>query len=201
MSKSRIFGQQIEIFFSKDGNNIERIGEIDNFSYKSKDVVKENTSLGEGGIGSIDVLDNGGTLSFEAKSSGAEIVAMFMLMKNHYRADGQAGKRGRSPYFEVRKVTTLDDDSTITLKFHGLVLHDDEASVGGSKEEDQEKFQGTYKKATIETSGGHASEDVVKAFSIVSTAIANFENLQGATVTDQDGYKERSIIAYLLGQG
>lgn len=201
MSKSRVFGQQIEIFFSKDGNTVNRIGEIDNFSHKSKDVVKENTSLGEGGIGTIDVLDGGGTLSFEAKSSGAEIVALFALLKNHYRADGQAGKRGKAPYFEVRKVVNLDDDSTYTLKFHGVVLHDDESSVGGSKEEDQEKFQGTYKKLTIETTNGHASDDAVNAFSIVSEAIANHVNLQGATVTNNEAYKERSIIAYLLGQG
>ena len=195
MSKSRVFGQQVEIFLSKDGSTLERLGEIDNFSSKSTPVVKENASLGESGKGTIAVLDNGGTLSFEAKESGADVESLFVLLEGHYRASSQAGKRGASPYFEIRKKTTYDDGSVKTIIFEGVALHDDESSVGGRTEEVQEKWQGTYKRRSIQATAGFALEDFGRAVSIASSALSNLVNLQGATVRSDASYKERSVLS------
>jgi hypothetical protein len=108
MSKSRVYGQQVRLFFSKDGVTGEHFAEIDNFSAKHNDVVKKNSSLGETGVGSIDVLDDGGTMSFEAKKSDSALVNYFIMQSKQNRANGVAGERGKTPYIKIIKQVTID---------------------------------------------------------------------------------------------
>ena len=91
MSKARLYGQQVEIFINDGTSEVQRLGEVMSFNYKSTDVVKKHSSLGETGVGTIDVLDDGGTLSFELDKSDSKFASFFSLMHAHLRGGDKAG--------------------------------------------------------------------------------------------------------------
>lgn len=186
MSKSRVYGQQVQIFISDDGvNATKRLGEVMNFSYKATDVVKKHSSLGETGVGSIDVLDDGGTLSFELDKTDAQFDAFFAQLHNHLRGAGKSGKRGKAPYFVINMTVNYLDESTSTIAFQGTCLHDDEGSVSGRTEVFSNKFQGTYKKTAFLVDGsGEATDSAVKGLTLLSNAIENLNTLSFSTTLD-----------------
>ncbi len=159
MSKSRAFGSQVVLQFSLNGGTtVFNIAEIDQFSFKIDDVVKENSSLGEVGIGTMDVLQNGGTLSFEAKKSDSALIHLFQTLENHHRALENNGTRGRTPYFTVKRVLKYTDGTIETKTFKKVVLHSPEESVSDNKSEITEKFEGKFIKTSTDYKGsGDAS--------------------------------------------
>jgi len=171
MSKSPVFGQQVQLQFVAN-NTAFSICEVESFSYKQDDMLKENSSLGEAGVGSLDVLDNGGTVSFETKKRDSRLVGLFASLSKHFRANETLGARGRSPYFQVRRVTKYVDGSTETLTFKKVVLHSPEENVGSNKDEVTEKFEGRYIRREVSYSGiGEASQSVLFGGAFMTNAL------------------------------
>lgn len=203
MSKMRVYGQQVQIFINDGTRESQRLGEVMSFNYKSTDVVKKHSSLGETGVGTIDVLDDGGTLSFELDKSDSKFASFFALMHHHLRGGDQAGYRGKAPYFTIKQFTRYADESTETLVFAGVVLHDDEGSVSGRTEVYSEKFQATYKKRYIETGGsGEAPDKTVEGLKILANALAKIGDLNANTSSefaDTSKIKDYSLKGRLGG--
>jgi hypothetical protein len=197
MSKSRNFGQQVEIFVSADGQAETKLAEVDNFSFKMDDVVKENSSLGEAGIGSISILSNGGTCSFEAKQSDSKLLAFFHEQQQQTRGGGTDGKRGEAPYLEVRMKITQLDQSVTTVAFEGLKLHSFDVSVAGRTEEIVEKWEGKFKRSTLITNGGDSTISATLATAFIQTALSNLNVLSASTTTNPENgtYDYTSFIA------
>ena len=186
MSKSRNFGQQVEIFVSADGQAETKLAEVDNFSFKMDDVVKENSSLGEVGIGTITILNNGGTCSFEAKQSDSKLLAFFHEQQQQIRGGGNDGQRGEAPYLEVRMKITQLDQSVTTIAFEGLKLHSFDLSVAGRTEEIVEKWEGKFKRSTTIVNGGDSAESANAATAFIQTALGNLNTLSASTTTNPE---------------
>lgn len=198
MSKMRTYGQQVLLHLSADGSNFGfKLGEITSFSHKATPVVKTHSTLGETGIGSIDVLDNGGTLSFEIDKTDSTFVTYFALMEQHLRGGGIAGRRGKAPYLMIQEKITYPDESEEEIIYEGVVLHDDEGSVAGRTELYVEKMQGTYKKRKIikATSGDSATSANV-GHNMITMAMDNLINLSSNTTT---GFGETTKVNYFGG--
>ena len=190
VSSNRVMGQQVKISFDKgDGSVAEYLGLVDNFSYQFDDVVKTNAALGQAGKGTIDVLNDGGTGSFECKQSDAILTTFFINQAVHQRGGANTysvpttGQRGRTPYYVVEMTTTFVDDLEMTLKFYG-VLHNYNGSVGGNKEEFSEKWQFTFDYVTFAVTGAGAAVDA--GIDMVSLALANINTMDGGNDTPFD---------------
>lgn len=185
MSKQKVYGQQTEIFID-DGSGLKRLGEITSFNYKFTDIVKKHSSLGESGVGTIDVLDDGGTLSFEADKSDSRLSTFFSLAHTHLRggSKGKAGRRGKAPYFRIEARFTYTDESDERIIFEGVALHDNEGSVSGRTEVFSEKFQGTFKTSYVSNNGGEASVSGAEGQTILSTALLQLANLSANVTTE-----------------
>lgn len=192
MSKPRNYGSQVQVFIRADLLDGERLGELMSFSYKSKGILKEHSSLGEAGIGTIDYIDNGGTLSFEMDKTDSKFAEFFSTMDKHARGGNVAGKRGKSPYFIIEQIITFLDDSKEVTTFEGVVLHDDEGSVSGRSEVYTEKFQGTYKRRRLDATGGEAILSSVSGMNLITGAIRNYTNL----VANSTGYEDAKSIKF-----
>lgn len=195
MSKPRIYGQQVQIFFSTDGTTFgERIGETNSFESKADHIVKEHSSLGDVGIGTIDVLDNGGTLTMSLDKTDAKFDSFFMNLENHIRAGGQAGKRGKVPYLAIKREETLVDGSVMRTIYEGVVIHSPDDSVTGRTEVAQLKLQGKYKRRRLDTEGVDASGTAFEGLMMLSKARDNYSKLNASTTNE---YPEiPSIILY-----
>lgn len=182
MAKNKVYGQEVYLEFY-DGTNYTRIAEIDEFSFRSEDIVKENSSLGETQLGSIDVLDNGGSLSFGAKKSDGALITYFIAQQSHHRGGNQVARRGKTPYTILKMTTTYTDGSRDVLTFNGVVLHSFEGSVAGRTEEFMEKFEGRYKKLEKSWFAGETGDEAVtssqKGLTLIENIITNVENLAG----------------------
>lgn len=179
MSKSPVFGQQVKLQFVAN-NTTFTICEVESFSYKQDDMLKENSSLGEAGVGSLDVLDNGGTVSFETKKRDSRLVGLFSALSKHFRASETLGARGRSPYFQVRRETRYVDGSIETLTFKKVVLHSPEENVGSNKDEVTEKFEGRYIRREVSFAGtGEASSFVAFSQVFMANALATMSTDEG----------------------
>lgn len=198
MSKMRTYGQQVLLYLSADGTNFGfKLGEITSFSHKATPVVKTHSTLGETGIGSIDVLDNGGTLSFEIDKTDSTFVTYFALMEEHLRGGGQAGKRGKAPYLMIKETISYPDESVEVVQYEGVVLHDDEGSVAGRTELYVEKMQGTYKKRRIlQATSGDSATSAKAGQTVITTAMQNLVNLSSNTTT---GFEETTNVKYYGG--
>lgn len=175
MSNSIVFGSQVQIFFAGDPSKAEeRICEISSFSSKADDIVKKNSSLGENGVGSIDVLHDGGTMSFEAKKTDTRLAAFFQAQDEHHRAGNQLGKRGKTPYFTIIERITYTDDSTEEVHYEGVVLHNPDNSVAGKNDEYVQKFEGTYKRRSIKVNGEQATASAAVGIADMLVALTNF---------------------------
>jgi hypothetical protein len=185
MSKALLFGQQVNIFIEDGTKSKKRLGEINNFAYKLTDVVKKSSSLGETGVGTIDVLDDGGTLSFELSKSDATFGTFFSQIHKHLRGGDKAGRRGKAPYYVIIAEFTYMDESQEKMVFEGVVLHDNEGSVSGRTEVMSEKMQGTFKKFYVENdSAGEAGVSGAKGKAMFMTALLALADLSANTTKD-----------------
>ncbi len=181
MSDSRIFGSSIQLFFSANGTDLtERLAEVDSFSAKHNDIVKKNSSLGEGGTGTIQILDDGGTMSFEAKMSSAKLEA-FMVSQSFQAIGGHvAGSNGKTPYLKVIKKVKYDDGSFLTTVYEGVVLHNYEESVGSRTDEIVQKVEAEYKYRTVEATAGignKAGESAKDGYDMATLAITQIAQM------------------------
>lgn len=144
MSKQVVVGRQYVLQFNL-GNGLSEYFEIERFSWKDDDMVKKNSSLGKKAIESLDVLDGGGTCSFETKMRDSRINTFFSAQKRQIRGDeATVGVRGRVPYAQVFRVTNYTDGTSETMQFRNLVLHNPEESADGNDEDVTQRFEGTY---------------------------------------------------------
>lgn len=181
MSKARYFGSQVSLFFSADGSTAsERLGEIDNFNAKMSDVLKENSSLGEAGVGSLDVLNDGGTLSFECKKSDSKLMTFFYNLQQQQLANKQGGKRGKTPYFIVKEQIEALDGSVETTFYEGVVLYNLDKSVGSNKDEIVEKFEGRFKSFRVQNDGGDSAVNGTIANTFANLAIDSIAKLEAS---------------------
>ena len=175
MSNSIVFGSQVQIFFASDSKDFsQRICEVSSFSSKADDIVKKNSSLGETGVGSIDVLHDGGTMSFEAKKTDTRLASFFQAQDEHHRGGNELGKRGKTPYFTIVEKITYTDDSTEEVAYEGVVLHNPDNSVAGKNDEYVQKFEGTYKRRSIRVSGTEAGAKTTAGLLDFANALLNF---------------------------
>lgn len=195
MSQARIFGQQVRISFSNSDGGREQVAEIDDFSAKDDDMVKENASLGEFGKGEVTVISNGGTLSFSAKAANAKLIAMMIAQQKQHKGNNY-GKRGKTPYIEVRQVVTFPDDSSYEVIYKGVVLHSYETAVTGNKEEVTEKFEGVFKEKALFVYGEEATAYANEGVNFIFNAINNLVSLAANANTVQI---ESKIENYLSG--
>lgn len=178
MSKSPVFGRQVVVGFSIDnGQSFEPLCELESFSYKIEDEVKENSVLGEAGVGSFDVLHMKVTCSMETKGRDSAVLAFFVNQQNQSRAGtggdqaGISGQRGRVPYFTIVKTITYTDGSVLKVFLEDGVLHGFEESTGGINDEDSQKFEGSFTRVRLQGTSGES--DGGKAKSILSNGISN----------------------------
>lgn len=171
MSKSPVMGRQVTIGFSPDGGiSFLPLAELESFSYKIEDEVKENSVLGEAGVGSFDVLHMKVTCSCETKNRDAQVLAYFINQQIQSRAgtggDTANGKgvRGRVPYWTILKTTTYTDGSILQIFLEDGVLHGFEENTGSNNDEETQKFDGSFTRIRAVTSAGDASGGVAKAF-------------------------------------
>jgi hypothetical protein len=169
MSKSPVMGRQVVIGFSPDGGKTQvTLCELESFSYKIEDEVKENSVLGEAGVGSFDVLHMKVTCSCETKHRDSALLAYFVNQQKQSRAGtggdivGTAGVRGRVPYFTITKTVTYTDGSVMKVQLNDGVLHGFEEAVGSNNDEETQKFEGSFTRINVilgigEASGGIAS--------------------------------------------
>lgn len=144
MAKTNATGRQVLIEFSTDnGVTTFPVAEITNFSWKADDIVKESRPLGHNDL-TIDVLNNGGTLSFEANKSDSGMINLFAQLQKHFRAGVHNATRGRSPYFLIRQQVKYTDGTIETLIFKKVVLHSPEQSASGADEFITNKFEGRF---------------------------------------------------------
>jgi hypothetical protein len=197
MSNTIVFGSQVTIIFDDGRGNTETpLIEVSNFSSKADDIVKKNSSLGETGVGSIDVLHDGGTMSFEAKLTDARLLTYLFAQDVHHRASNELGKRGKTPYINVREVIEFTDGSTVTINHLGTVLHNPDRGVQSKNDEYIIKVEGTYKRVELEVSGDLTTASSGEGLSAFVSALANFE--QNQAYQDAD-YKEVTPLSYLIG--
>lgn len=194
MSKARYFGSQVSLFFSADGSTMtERLGEIDNFNAKMSDVLKENSSLGEAGVGSLDVLNDGGTLSFECKKSDSKLMTFFYNLQQQQLANKQGGKRGKTPYFVVKEQIEGLDGSIETTFYEGTVLYNLDKSVGSNKDEIVEKFEGRFKSFRVQIDGGDSVTNGTIANTFANLAIDSIAKLE-ASISGQHELASKNYI-------
>lgn len=196
MSNTPVFGSQVTIDID-DGTGvfINALVEVSSFSSKADDVVKKNSSLGETGVGSIDVIHDGGTLSIEAKLTDVTLLAYLFAQDHHHRGSDNLGKRGKTPYVIVKERITFTDDSVLVIKHEGTVLHNLDRSVQSKNDEYIIKAEGTYKKCTIEVEGEHATSTAGHGIAKFVAALTNFD----ANQSYQDyNYKEIVPVSYLI---
>lgn len=180
MGKARVFGEQFRLSFF-DGKQDNFIGEIDSFSSKDDDMLKENASLGDSQEDvTHQVIKNGGTMSFEAKKSDSKVIGMFITMQSQISASERGkGVLGKSPYFQVSHVIKYVDGSEEVVTYHGVTLHNYEMSVGGRTEEVSEKFEGKYKKKSLKVDQVGESAQALAGASLVQTAMSSILGLSG----------------------
>lgn len=148
MAKTNATGRQIVLEFSTDnGVTTFPLAEITNFSWKADDIVKESRPLGHNDL-TIDVLNNGGTCSFESNKSDSGVVNLFAQLQKHYRAGIHNATRGRSPYFLIRQTVKYTDGTLETLILKKVVLHSPEQSASGADEFITNKFEGRFDEYT-----------------------------------------------------
>jgi len=179
MSKSPVYGRQVTIQYSVNGGqSFVPICEVENFSFKMDDEVKKNSVLGEAGIGSIDVLDMGGTLSFETKKRDTKALAYFINQTRQIRAGsggdiaGISGVRGREPYFSIVRKITYTDGEYEELTFGGVKLHNYGEDSNGNNTEVSEKFEGTFTRTSLNTTAS-GDADTAGTLAILKTGVAN----------------------------
>lgn len=191
---NRVMGQQVKIAFDKGDGTEEYLGLVDNFNYQFDDVVKANAALGQAGKGKIEVLNDGGTGSFECKQSDAILTTFFINQAVHQRGGANTyskpttGQRGATPYYVVNMLTTFVDDQELELKFYG-VLHNYNGNVGGNKEEFSEKWQFTFDYVTFRVTGTGAAVDA--GIDMISLALQNINNMDGGNDTPFDYSEEQ----------
>lgn len=150
MAKTNATGRQITLEFSTDnGVTTFPLAEITNFSWKADDIVKESRPLGHNDL-TIDVLNNGGTCSFESNKSDSGMVNLFAQLQKHYRAGVHNATRGRSPYFLIRQNVKYTDGTIETLIFKKIVLHSPEQNASGADEFITNKFEGRFDEYIIQ---------------------------------------------------
>jgi hypothetical protein len=178
MSKQDVFGQQVVVAFSADGKNYEELIAVKSFKDNKDDVVKTSTVLGEAGKGLITVLDNGGTLSFEANIKDSKFEAWKQKLDDHRRGGNVAGQRGQDPYMTVTRTLTYVDGSTSTKTFKGVKLHSDKEDDGGSQSESTLSFEAEYTERVSVYNGGEANASASEAVTFFNAQFTAFNNMQ-----------------------
>lgn len=181
MAKTVQYGRSVILKFRIDGQTFVNLGEITQFSFKSDDILKENQPLGHNDI-SLDVLDKGGTLSFECKKTDSAIPFFFTFLNTHYKAGNTDGTRGRSPYFQVARQGAYTDGTREIMYFDKVVLHSMEESVSSSDDEVMIKFEGKYVIKRMELEGEGIATLDLDDVSAVTGAFANMVNYGENTV-------------------
>jgi hypothetical protein len=189
MSKSPLFGQSTKVMFSVDGGqSFIEICELESFTFSNEDEVKKNTVLGEAGIGSLDVIDMGGTASCETKKRDSKTLVYFVNQAKQMRAgtggdtfgpDGPTkGQRGRVPYWTIVQQSRYTDNTVENLFLYDAVLHNYGQDNTGSASEVSEKFQITYTKmgVLIDNSGDSNGANMKSA---LGTGIGNIGRSTG----------------------
>jgi len=200
MSKPRVFGEQVTVSIG-DGTSQHYVAEIDSFSAKADHVVKENSSLGESGVGTVQVLDNGGTLSFEAKHSDSLMIGYFITQEAQIRGVGEGkGKLGKSPYVSVDMVITYVDGTSITVKYEGVTLYNDELSAGGRTEEVSERWEGKYKRRIVSASTDGEAGEVATGSGIAGAAMLAIASLN-AQEKDNEEINAQKLPKVMTGNG
>lgn len=191
MSKSPVMGRQVTIGFSPDGGKtFYALAELESFSYKIEDEVKENSVLGEAGVGSFDVLHMKVTCSCETKNRDGQLLSYFINQQIQSRAgtggDTAEGKgvRGRVPYWTILKTTTYTDGSVLQIFLEDGVLHGFEENTGSNNDEETQKFDGSFTRIRAVNSSGDASGGIAKT--VLNTGVSS---LGSASATDEGSAK------------
>lgn len=196
MSNTIVFGSQVTILMDDGTGAKPALLEVSNFSSKADDIVKKNSSLGETGVGSIDVLHDGGTMSFEAKLTDVKLLGYLFAQDTHHRGADQLGRRGKTPYLNVVETIEFTDGSQIAIHHEGTVLHNLDRSVQSKNDEYIIKVEGTYKKIRLEVTGALSSDSATLGIASFVSAMTNFDSLQSF---QEDSYKEVTPASYLIG--
>lgn len=173
MTKTGFVGRQTMLEFSLDnGVTTFALAELSSFDWKVNDITKKRKPLGHTDS-SLDVLNDGGTLTFECDKTDSAFVNLFVKLNKHYRALLHNGTRGRSPYFFVRQTTRGTDGSVETLLFKKVILHSPEGNASGADEYMQHKFQGEFDDYdTVPTDFGDAGYLNKTSGTLINTGLA-----------------------------
>lgn len=191
-TQNRVYGQQVRVYFDNGDGTEQYLGLVDNFHFQFDDVVKANAALGQAGKGKIEVLNDGGTGSFEDKQADSTLLTFFINQAAHQRGGVTAfslpidGQRGATPYYVVHMVTTFVDDTELELKFYGP-LHNYDGGVSGNKEEFGEKWQITWDYVTFKVDDVGASVNA-ETTGLFSSALDFINNADGGNLTPQEYY-------------
>jgi len=194
MSKQDVFGQQVVVAFSADGRTYEQLVAVKSFKDNKDDVVKTSTVLGEAGKGLITILDNGGTLSFEANIKDSKFEAFKQKLDDHRRGGNVAGQRGQDFYTTVTRTITYVDGSTSVKTYKGVKFHSDKEDNGGSQSESTLSFEAEYTERVSKFKGTEAVASANEGIAFFNLQASSFNTMQADV--NQTGLEEYAMSAF-----
>lgn len=168
--QTRVLGSNAVIRFDLGAGDPYKLMEIDKFTAKAVDEVKESSPLGET-ITARQVLHKGWDLTFEAGLVDPEVISLFYAFYRHsYNEVDDFTTRGVSPTVEIVQSIKYADGKVKVHKYQHVTLSEMNIDISSQTDEIKISFNGKAMNRQTDTSASNAGpgslavsfQDVIK---------------------------------------